>query len=152
MLITNPMTIHERFPQMIEALRLGQNEFARAIGMSTTGISNISRGVSEPSPKTLRKICEVFPQVNYAWLTTGEGEILLDTPVQQEKPTTPAQMESAVLTELREMRKEFGNLLSIIKNQQDLLRKPTGNRIKNTQGSNFLMGLVHSPVAVMPRV
>lgn len=123
------MTEQSRFSQLFEALRLGQNEFARAIGMSNTGVSLIVRGVSEPSPKTLRKICEVFPQVNYQWLTTGEGPILLEVPnVQPSKEVATA--DSAILMELRELRKEFSNLLNVIASQQEMIRKHTGSRTK----------------------
>lgn len=143
------MTIHERFPQLIEALRLGQNEFARAMGMSTAGVSNITRGVSEPSQKTLRKICEVFPQVNYAWLTTGEGPILLEVPEKVEARKEPA-TESAVLAELRELRREFSNMVSVIKAQQELLSKPTGNPSNTRRIGEKLRSLVAPSVALLP--
>lgn len=123
------MTINQRFSQLFEALRLGQNEFARAVGMTPGGISLIVRGISDPSPKTLRKICEVFPHVNYQWLTTGEGPILLEVPnVQPSKEVATA--DSAILMELRELRKEFSNLLNVIASQQEMIRKHTGSRTK----------------------
>lgn len=146
------MTNQSRFSQLFEALRLGQNEFARAIGLSNTGVSLIVRGVSEPSPKTLRKICEVFPQVNYQWLTTGEGPILLDE-LPPAKTEAPAPAENAILAELRELRKEFSNLLNVISSQQEMIRKHTGSRSTKARGViPFLQGMVPYSVALTPSI
>jgi transcriptional regulator with XRE-family HTH domain len=141
------MTNSPNFEQLIVSLRLGQNEFARAIGISSNSVSKIVRGLSEPSPKTLRKICEVFPQVNYQWLTTGEGPILLEQPnVQPLKET--ATTDSAILAELRELRKEFSNLLNVISSQQEMIRKHTGSRTKARGIIPGLLDMVAPSVAL----
>ena len=52
-----------------------QRAFALSLGVSTQVFANwVSRGVG---PATLLKICEVYPDVNFEWLSKGEGNMLL---------------------------------------------------------------------------
>lgn len=68
------MTINERIKQIRKEANLKQRPFAERTGLSVDGISQIERGVSNPSPTTIELICREF-NVNREWLETGEGDM-----------------------------------------------------------------------------
>lgn len=62
-------------------LKLSQEQFGEMLGVSRTVIKNIELdNLARPEQKEplLRLICEKF-HVNYKWLTSGEGEMLVTT-------------------------------------------------------------------------
>lgn len=62
-------------------LNLSQEQFGEKLGVSRTVIKNIELdNLARPEQKEplLRLICETF-HVNYKWLTSGEGEMLVTT-------------------------------------------------------------------------
>lgn len=62
-------------------LKLSQEQFGEQLGVSRTVIKNIELGtLARPEQKEplYRLICETF-HVNYKWLTSGEGEMLVTT-------------------------------------------------------------------------
>lgn len=70
------MTINERIKQIRKEANLKQRPFAERTGLSVDGISQIERGVSNPSPTTIELICREF-NVNREWLLTGEGDMYI---------------------------------------------------------------------------
>lgn len=68
------MTINERIKQVRTEAKLKQRPFAERTGLSVDGISQIERGVSNPSRQTIELICREF-NINREWLETGEGEM-----------------------------------------------------------------------------
>lgn len=62
-------------------LKLSQEQFGEQLGVSRTVIKNIELGtLARPEQKEplYRLICETF-HVNYKWLTSGDGEMLVTT-------------------------------------------------------------------------
>lgn len=76
------MEIYERIRELRKQhLRLSQEQFGEKLGVSRTVIKNIELGtLARPEQKEplYRLICETF-HVNYKWLTSGEGEMLVTT-------------------------------------------------------------------------
>lgn len=65
--------VKQRLIAFIRYLGLSKNAFEHTCGLSTRYVSNISSSVS---PEKLKKISLKFPELNTAWLLTGEGEML----------------------------------------------------------------------------
>lgn len=88
------MKAHERILKVIEYLNINKNTFSKEIGFANN--STINRLIAEervPSRATLEKIVNRFPQINYDWLLTGEGEMIKETktknhPYNEAKPLT----------------------------------------------------------------
>ena len=65
--------VKERLIYFIESQGLSKNAFESMVGLSKRYVSNI---VSSVSTNTIEKIADKFPQLNSAWLLTGEGGML----------------------------------------------------------------------------
>jgi transcriptional regulator with XRE-family HTH domain len=61
-----------RFGQLLDALNISQNEFARQLGSTSAFVSNMARGKSKPGLDFLQKIAETF-DVSLDWLVLGKG-------------------------------------------------------------------------------
>src|SRR5690554_4426419 len=69
--------INERIQEVITSLEITPYEFSKRMGVKRPdGLYKILDKKSKPSPKTLEKIRGAFPQINFNWLLTGEGEML----------------------------------------------------------------------------
>lgn len=67
--------IGERIKTLVYELRMNNNSFAVAIGVTPTAIIKTVNKLSKPRFEMLEKILEKFPEVNRDWLMTGDGEI-----------------------------------------------------------------------------
>ncbi|NSL53544.1 helix-turn-helix domain-containing protein [Uliginosibacterium aquaticum] len=63
-----------RFGQLLAALNISQNEFARQLGSTSAFISNLARGKSRPGLDFLAKISTTFG-VSLDWLVLGKGTL-----------------------------------------------------------------------------
>lgn len=73
--------MNERIKQVYDYLlenRLiySQADFARCIKLNTGTTSEMLKGKSGVSQKTLDKLCEKFPMISYSWMLTGEGSMI----------------------------------------------------------------------------
>lgn len=74
-------TIHDRFKNLIEALRLNTNQLAKELGYErATKLYNIVNKAGNPSYDILKDLATRFPVINIRWLLTGEGEMFLNQP------------------------------------------------------------------------
>lgn len=73
-------TINKRISSVIENLHITPYEFSKKMGNARpdTLYNLLNNEESQPSPKTLNKIKDCFPQINYSWLLTGDGEMFND--------------------------------------------------------------------------
>ena len=67
-------TVKERLIKYLKNRKVGQNKFERMAGISNGYISHLK---TSPSIDILMKILDAAPDLNQAWLLTGEGEMLL---------------------------------------------------------------------------
>ena len=66
----------ERISRLLAENSLTLADFCKKIGLnSTTTIAKIVSENRKPSSKTIGRIINAYPNINYEWLTTGKGEM-----------------------------------------------------------------------------
>lgn len=70
-------TVKERLKEFINYIGINQHKFENCCGLSNGYVNNIRVSIQ---PKTLQRIALSFPNLNQAWLLTGEGEMLKNAP------------------------------------------------------------------------
>lgn len=73
----------DRLKKAREKLALRQEDFAARIGLTQTAYSMLETGKRSISPKHVKLICAEFG-ISELWLTTGEGEMFLISPDENE--------------------------------------------------------------------
>lgn len=69
--------INTRIKELIDFLKLKNNEFAREIGISSSRMSNISTNRNKPDAEMLQLILRKYTNVSARWLLIGSGEMLI---------------------------------------------------------------------------
>ncbi len=87
-------------------------EFAEEISVQRSSISHIISGRNKPSLDFITKIKNRFPDIEWNWLITGNGEML--TASQQDKLPDP----EPVITEEKPAKKSLPDLFSLINDDQ----------------------------------
>ena len=72
------MTQGERIREVRKALGLTLEKFGERIGIKKNSVSQIENGINNLTEQMTKAICREF-HVDYIWLTTGEGEMFLDS-------------------------------------------------------------------------
>jgi transcriptional regulator with XRE-family HTH domain len=82
-------SIGQRIKMLREKENISQGELGGRIGLTTSGVSSIEKGISK-NPEQIEKIAKVF-KVSKDWLRTGEGEAPkgLIFPIRQELAENP---------------------------------------------------------------
>ena len=71
------MTQGERVRQVRKKLGLTLEKFGERIGLKKSGLSQIENGKNSVTDQVIKSICREF-SVDYAWLTTGEGDDIFE--------------------------------------------------------------------------
>lgn len=71
------MTQNERVREIRKALNLTAEKFGNRLGVGKTAISGIETGRRNLTEQMTKAICREF-NVDYMYLTTGEGEMFVD--------------------------------------------------------------------------
>lgn len=72
------MTQGERIREARKALNLTLEKFGSKLGVGKTAISKLEKGENNLTEQMTKAICREF-HVDYIWLTTGEGDMFVDT-------------------------------------------------------------------------
>lgn len=72
------MTQNERVKEIRKSLGLTLEKFGERIGVTRGSMSNIENGNRNLTEQMAKSICREF-SVDYMWLTTGEGEMFIDS-------------------------------------------------------------------------
>ena len=72
------MTQGERIREVRKTLGLTLEKFGEKIGMKKNSVSQIENGKNSVTEQVVKSICREF-NVDYIWLTTGGGEMFVDT-------------------------------------------------------------------------
>ena len=72
------MTQNERVKEVRKALGLTLEKFGERIGVTRGSMSNIENGNRNLTEQMTKSICREF-SVDYIWLTTGEGEMFVES-------------------------------------------------------------------------
>ncbi len=75
------MTQGERVKEVRKSLNLTLEKFGGKLGVGKTAISKIEKGENNLTEANVKAICREF-NVDYIWLTTGEGEMFVDSDVE----------------------------------------------------------------------
>ena len=70
------VNMKDRIVKIMERERMGQAQFANAIGIQRAAMSHIISGRNNPSLDVMLKILHRYPQLNPDWLLFGKGEML----------------------------------------------------------------------------
>ena len=79
-------SVKDRLLRFLQHLGIGQNKFEKNVGLSVGYINKLRH---EPSPTKLRLIINKYPELNQAWLLTGEGNMLKENAESNAVPFTP---------------------------------------------------------------
>jgi transcriptional regulator with XRE-family HTH domain len=72
------MTQNERIKEVRKSLGLTLEKFGERIGLKKSAVSLIENGKNAVTDANVKAICREFG-VDYIWLTTGEGEMFIDS-------------------------------------------------------------------------
>lgn len=72
------MTQNERVKEIRKTLGLTLEKFGERIGVTRGSMSNIENGNRNLTEQMTKSICREF-SVDYMWLTTGDGEMFIDS-------------------------------------------------------------------------
>ena len=72
------MTQGERIKDVRNSLGLTLEKFGEKLGVTKTAISHIEKGERSLTEQMTKSICREF-SVDYMWLTTGEGEMFVES-------------------------------------------------------------------------
>ena len=72
------MTQGERVNKLRKSLNLTLEKFGDRLGVTKVAISNIEKGNRNLTEQMTKSICREFG-VDYIWLTTGEGEMFVES-------------------------------------------------------------------------
>ena len=75
----------KRLIQFLNHLEIGQDKFAKNVGLSRGYVNNIKDNMTL---KSVNKIVQVYPELNEKWLLTGEGKMLKENNISAPKPET----------------------------------------------------------------
>lgn len=70
--------MNERLKLLRKTLKISQEEFGNRLGITGGGISKLEKGDRNITEQMVKSICREFG-VDYMWLTTGEGEMFVET-------------------------------------------------------------------------
>ncbi|MHC5215624.1 helix-turn-helix domain-containing protein [Enterococcus sp. LJL128] len=72
--------MNDRIAELITVLKnkgIKQYDFAERLGVTETAVSSWKTGRRTVTERTIKAICKEF-DVDYMWLTTGEGEMFIE--------------------------------------------------------------------------
>lgn len=72
------MTQGERIREVRKTLGLTLEKFGDRLGIKKAAVSKIEKGENSLTDANIKAICREF-SVDYMWLTTGEGEMFVET-------------------------------------------------------------------------
>lgn len=72
------MTQGERIREVRKTLGLTLEKFGEKIGIKKNSVSQIENGINNLTEQMTKAICREY-HVDYIWLTTGEGDMFVDT-------------------------------------------------------------------------
>ena len=72
------MTQNERVKEVRKTLGLTLEKFGDRLGIKKAAVSKIEKGENSLTDANIKAICREY-SVDYMWLTTGEGEMFVET-------------------------------------------------------------------------
>ena len=85
-----PVSIGQRFTQLIQHLGLSKNAFAQSLDKTATVIQHLVDERNKPGYDLLCKVFEVYPNVSKDWLLLGQGPMMVPELASSAKAPVPA--------------------------------------------------------------
>lgn len=121
----------DRIKQLRKALDLTQQEFADKIGIKRNSLANYETGRNTPMDAILISICREF-DVNEEWLRTGDGEMFIQVPEDDEIAALVYDLLEPDGNEFYEIILETMRAFNDLSpNSQKAIRELCGNVLKN---------------------
>lgn len=130
------MEFNDRITKVIEYSEMSPAEFAEEIGVQRSSISHIISGRNKPSLDFITKIKSKFPDIEWNWLITGSGEMLI-----KEDAAAPTEPEVSKPEE-KPAKKSLPDLFSLINDEQFGYTETEDNVQKNTARESD----IHAPI------
>ncbi|MBO4851366.1 MAG: helix-turn-helix transcriptional regulator [Prevotella sp.] len=83
----------DRIRLIMESQKMNAGTFAKFVGISSSSLSNVFNGRTNPTLSMVMSIHEQFPEISYPWLLEGKGDMYangLPQPTSPEQVATPA--------------------------------------------------------------
>ncbi len=124
--------IKDRIKNLRKELNLTQEDFSKKLGLARNSIASYETGRREPTNAIIVSICREF-DVNEDWLRTGEGEMFIQIPEEDET--------AALVYDLLGPDKEsfYDIVLEIIKAYKKL--SPNSQKVINELMDNVIAGI-----------
>lgn len=100
--------MNNRIKEIREAMNLSRAKFGDKLGLSGDVINNLERGRIEIKDDRILSICRTF-NVNENWLRTGEGEMFIVSPIDEQIATFIGRIQ---MDEKNNFKKRFISALS----------------------------------------
>lgn len=107
-------TSKERMELLLSHLQLNGNELAASLGYKRSDrVYHVLRERNGISESLARDICELYHDVNYQWLLTGEGSMLIEDSIVPESNTVDKDDDekAELIKIIEELRKENSRLV-----------------------------------------
>lgn len=107
-------TSKERMELLLSHLQLNGNELAASLGYKRSDrVYHVLRERNGISESLARDICELYHDVNYQWLLTGEGSMLIEDSIVPESTTVDQDDDDRqeLIKIIEELRKENSRLI-----------------------------------------
>lgn len=91
--MSTPISIGQRFTQLIQHLGLSKNAFAQSLDKTATVIQHLVDERNKPGYDLLCKVFETYPNVSKDWLLLGQGSMMISPaspPATASGPPLPA--------------------------------------------------------------
>jgi hypothetical protein len=114
------MTVKERINEFIKYKGIKARAFCSSIDVSFSYVNSIRKSIQ---PEKLKKITEVYPELNPIWLMTGEGEMIMNGNINNviDKGNT-----SVAGNGNRATNNDIAGLIELQKGYQDMLKERDG--------------------------
>lgn len=118
------MTDSERIKAVIDYAKMTTNEFSTSLGWERAmNLYNILNGKTNISVRVCNRICKKYPEINYTWLLTGDGNMLASIHDDTIKPNLPI-LNNNINSNFELMTPErFDRLLDLMEGQQRTIDK-----------------------------
>lgn len=111
----------------------GKNDFAEALGMQRSNVTNVLNGKSDASDRFLRNILTTFPGIfNRDWLLDGVGDMLATANGLPTFPFSPP-VNQPVETETREQRQSIIDLYAGLIKESESFRREIKNELEEVK-------------------
>ncbi len=127
--------IRKRIRQAMEWLKdnrlfASNRAIAERMGYNPSVVSQVITGKSNVSERFVKSLCGVCPTLNFGWIWSGEGEMLLESPGRKQETETgaaspPPQLDrfSYILADMAEIMRNMTSMMVPLSNRIDRLEQ-----------------------------